>query len=43
MSDSGKYVLSGNQGHGRRKIDKEFRESFVNIPSKITKSKIHIM
>lgn len=38
MSDSGKYVLSSHKGHGKRKLDKEFRESFVNIPAKITKS-----
>jgi len=25
LSDSGKYVLSKNQGTGRRKLDKEFR------------------
>lgn len=41
FSDSGKYVLSKNQGSGRRKIDKEFRESFVQIPAKITKSTIY--
>ena len=40
LSDSGKYVLSKNQGNGRRKLDKEFRDSFVHIPAKITKSSI---
>lgn len=40
LSDSGKYVLSKNQGNGRRKLDKEFRESFVHVPAKITKSSI---
>jgi hypothetical protein len=43
LSDSGKYVLSKNQGNGRRKIDKEFRESFVQIPAKITKSSIYMI
>ena len=38
LSDSGKYVLSNNRGTGRRKLDQEFRESFVHIPAKITKS-----
>lgn len=38
LGDSGKYVLSVNKGAGRRRFDKEFRESFVNIPAKITKS-----
>jgi hypothetical protein len=38
ISDSGKYVLSTNKGAGRRRFDKEFRESFVHIPAKITKS-----
>lgn len=38
MSDSGKYVLSKNKGAGKRKVDKEFREHFTDVPSKITKS-----
>lgn len=38
MSDSGKYVLSVNKGHGCRKFDREFRANFVNEPAKITKS-----
>jgi hypothetical protein len=38
LSDSGKYVLSNNRGQGRRRLDQEFRGSFVNIPAKITKS-----
>lgn len=40
MSDSGKYVLSSHKGQGKRRFDKEFRESFVNVPAKITKSTI---
>lgn len=40
MSDSGKYVLSTNKGQGRRRLDQEFRGSFVNVPAKITKSTI---
>jgi hypothetical protein len=43
LSDSGKYVLSKNQGSGRRRLDQEFRESFVHIPAKITKSSIYII
>lgn len=38
MSDSGKYVLSNNRGQGRRRLDQEFRGSFVNVPAKVTKS-----
>jgi hypothetical protein len=38
LSDSGKYVLSNNLGQGRRRLDQEFRGSFVNVPAKITKS-----
>ena len=38
MSDSGRYVLSNNRGQGRRKLDQEFRASFVNEPAKVTKS-----
>jgi hypothetical protein len=43
LSDSGKYVLSTNKGNGRRRLDKEFRGSFVNVPAKITKSRICVM
>lgn len=38
LSSEGKYVLSTNKGEGCRRIGKEFRESFVNVPAKITKS-----
>ena len=38
MSDSGRYVLSNNRGQGRRRLDQEFRASFVNEPAKVTKS-----
>lgn len=31
-------MLSTNKGEGCRRIGKEFRESFVNVPAKITKS-----
>ena len=43
MSDSGKYVLSSHKGQGKRRFDKEYRESFVNIPAKITKSNYLLM
>ena len=44
MSDEGKYVLSQNKGSGRRKLNHTtYREPFVDVPSKITKSKNLIM
>jgi hypothetical protein len=42
LSDSGKYVLSQYKGTGKRKLDYEFRGSFVHIPAKITKSNLGI-
>ena len=38
LSDSGKYVLSKYKGDGKRKLAKSFRDSFVDQPSKETKS-----
>lgn len=32
-------MLSTQKGSGRRRLDQQFRESFVHIPAKITKSK----
>ena len=39
LSDSGKYVLSKYKGDGKRRFAHSFRDSFVNKPSKETKSK----
>ena len=39
LSDSGKYVLSKYKGDGKRRFAKSFRDSFVDQPSKETKSK----
>ncbi len=43
LSDSGKYVLSKYQGDGKRRFAHAFRDSFVDQPSKETKSKNFIM
>ena len=43
MSDSGKYVLSSHKGQGKRRFDREFRNNFVDEPSKITKSMAYVM
>jgi hypothetical protein len=38
LSDSGKYVLSKYKGDGKRKLAHGFRDSFVDLPAKITES-----
>ena len=42
LSAGGKYVLSKYKGDGKRKFAVSFRDSFVNLPAKQTKSKKYL-
>lgn len=42
LSDGGKYVLSKYKGDGKRKFAVSFRDSFVDLPAKQTKSTSYI-